>query len=112
MYSSGADGFKLDHTNANAQVARCLLANNLFSGSGGYDVNFAQITGAGAVANGALILSNDDYNATSGSINPSANTELGKLNLNPSFSNAGAGDFTPTNASLQVAYPSPHPGGS
>ena len=99
--SNTANGVNI--TGISAEGANSTISNNIFSNNGAYGINFSNGSVTAAYLSGILlnIEGNDFYNNTSGKYNPSYVPSLDEQTLNPSYNNAGSGDYSVTNASLK-----------
>lgn len=106
IHGNAGDGIDFNVA-ANVRLADMLVANNNLTGNGGYGINFS---GSGwttpyLAANQFQFFNNNHYGNTSGLSNLSG-FDAGTVSLDPTYSNAAAGDFTPTNAALAgAAFP-------
>lgn len=105
IYDCSSDGMRFT-ANTAANLLPYHIHSNLLVGNGGYGLNFSGGVSAIAIAAAGIIIENNNtYGNTSGAYNPSG---IGSNDpgVDPDFVDAGAGDFTPQEASLEgTAFP-------
>lgn len=104
IYNNTGDGLEVAGAATGTSLDGSRLTNNIIANNGGYGINLSG-TGWGPNAVRAWrcdIAGNDFYSNTSGPYFPTTLSSVvsGGSTANPTFANAGSGDFTPTNTAL------------
>lgn len=98
-------GDGIEYSGDNDGINGLAVLNNLLTNNGGYGLNFASLTAAKVLARNAVIKGNTTFGNTSGACNLSGVLE-GGTTTDPDYVNAGAGDYTPQEATLEgTAFP-------
>lgn len=104
-YNNTSDGIEITNNTSGVPLS---IVNNILKSNGGYGINFAAAGAPLVQAVGALVDANVFHGNTSGTINLAVDTN--SLTTDPNFVNAGSGDFTPQEATLEgTAFPTSIP---
>lgn len=108
--SNTGDGLQVDFSGD--ALACSQVTNNIFSNNSGYGVNWSggSVTEIYLFAYGVVMLNNDFYNNTSGKYTPTgldtAGISVNESTLDPTFTNAGAGDYSIGTNLKALGFPS------
>lgn len=95
FYDNDSDGVEI--ASDNDGLEGCVIENNIFSDNGGggtgYGLNFS-VAGVGRISALATIRNNCFFNNATGKYNPSTLNSIDEETTDPTFTNAGSGDFS------------------